>query len=565
MATPTTPGRLGQRLLEQGLVSRAQLDVALSEQRRAHRPLGEILTGLGFVDDEAITRIVAEDLGFEFLRAEDVRPDPLVLSGLDPDFVRETRSFPYALDGGELCVLMVEPDDPRRVAEVRRRFPYPLRVAVTTDAQIQKLLHDHLQKQASRVAEIIAELGTRAGQGEFPVERVTHALLVDAVHRNATDVHVEPEERVTRVRYRIDGILHSAENLPVEHTAAVISRLKILSNLDIAERRRPQDGRLRLSVDGRDVDMRVSTMPTAYGENLVARVLDRSGATLHLAGLGLSDPLQKVLQRVGTRSHGVFLVTGPTGSGKTSTLYALLGTLDAMGQKVATIEDPIECSVPLVRQSQVDPSIGYDFHAGLRSLLRQDPDVILVGEIRDHETADMCIKAAMTGHLVLSTLHTNSALGAIPRLVDIGVEPFLVGDALIGVMAQRLVRRICDGCRTAYVPTARDLAWLGAPHDPPHDPPAERLERGAGCARCGGSGFQGRTAMCEVFLPDAGLLDLLRERCDTGALQAYARQRGFRTMLDDGRRLVRERVTTIDEVLRVHSAHHLSEDERAGV
>jgi type II secretory ATPase GspE/PulE/Tfp pilus assembly ATPase PilB-like protein len=557
VTTPTVKGRLGQRLLDAGRLTQAQLDVALSEQRRVHRPLGEILVGLGFVDDDAISALVAEDLGLEFLRARDVKPDPLVLSGLDAEFVRETRSFPYGLEAGELRVLMVEPDDPNLVAQVRRRFPYPLRIAVTTEKQVQTLIRDHLQKQASRVAQIISELGARVGNAEFPVERVTHALLQDAVHRGATDVHIEPEERVTRVRYRMDGILHSTENLPAEHTAAVVSRIKILSNLDIAERRRPQDGRLRLTVDGRDVDMRVSTMPTAYGENVVARVLDRGGASLKLGALGFPEPLRNVLLKVGERPHGVFLVTGPTGSGKTSTLYALLGTLDAMGQKVATIEDPIEYSMPLVRQSQVDPSIGYGFQEGLRALLRQDPDVILVGEIRDRETGDMCIKAALTGHLVVSTLHTNSALGAIPRLVDIGIEPYLVAEALIGVLAQRLVRRICDECRTQYVPTPRELAWLGEPID--------RLERGSGCGRCGGSGYKGRIAMCELFLPDGEFPDLLRERFDSSRLRTYAHERGFREMLEDGRRLVRERATTIDEVLRVNATHHLSEDERAGV
>jgi type II secretory ATPase GspE/PulE/Tfp pilus assembly ATPase PilB-like protein len=554
---PIVQGRLGDRLIQKGLLGAAQLDVALSEQRRAHRPLGEILISLGFVKEEDITVLVAEDLGFEFLRADDVQPDPLVLSGLDPDFVRETRSFPYALEAGQLKVLMVDPDDPRRVAEVRKRFPYPLRIAVTTEKQIHKLLCSYLQKQASRVAEIIAEIGTRAGGTEFPVERVTEALLIDGVHRGATDIHIEPEERVTRVRYRMDGILHSSENLPVEHTAAVVSRIKILSNLDIAERRRPQDGRLRLAVDGRDVDMRVSTMPTAFGENIVARVLDRGGNALQLSSLGLSEPLQKILGHVGARSHGVFLVTGPTGSGKTSTLYALLGTLDAMSQKVATIEDPIEYNMPLVRQSQVDPTIGYGFHEGLRSLLRQDPDVILVGEIRDHETADMCIKAAMTGHLVLSTLHTNSALGAIPRLVDIGVEPYLVADALIGVMAQRLVRRVCEACSKEVVPTERDLAWLGAP--------IQFLRRGSGCDRCDGSGYKGRIAMCEIFLPDANLPDLLRDKRDGGVLLKHALDHGFQPMEEDGKRLVRNGATTIEEVLRVNASHHLNEAERAGI
>ncbi len=550
-------GRLGDRLLESGVIARTQLEVALGEQRRVHRPLGEILVSLGFAGDADIARLVADDLGLEFLRADDVVPDAEVVAGLDSAFVRESQAFPFALENGVLRVAMVSPDDPHKVGLVRARFPHPLDLAITTEGDIQALLADNLQVQTNRVAEIFTLMRDEDGdeRGDVPVERLTHALLLDGIHRGATDIHVEPEEHVTRVRYRVDGILQQGENLPVQATPAVISRIKVLSNLDISERRRPQDGRLRIEVDDRKIDMRVSMMPSAFGENVVLRILDSSAGSLRLSQLGISEEHQAMLQAVADRSHGVFLVTGPTGSGKTTTLYGMLGQIDAMQRKVATIEDPIEYRQPLLRQSQVDPTIGYTFHQGLRSLLRQDPDVILVGEIRDAETADMAIKAAMTGHLVFATLHTNSALGAIPRLVDIGIEQFLVEDNLIGVMGQRLVRRICKYCRTEGPPTPEEIEWLGC------EP--EALWRGEGCARCHLSGYSGRTVLVELYLPapDSEAGSTLSR--DFAPIVEAGRDAGYFAMEEEGRRLVLEGRTTVEEVMRVYRSHRLGRSERA--
>lgn len=554
--SPVVKGRLGDRLIEKGHLSDDQLAVALNEQRRAHRPLGEILISLGFCGSEDIVELVAEDMGLEFLRADDVDPDPVIVQALDPDFVREAMAFPFALDDGSLRVVMADPDDPYKVASVRARFPYPLSIAMTTERVVLELLRDHVQARASRVAEIFAGLqsGERVHVDDFPVEAVAEALLLDGVHRGATDIHIEPEERVTRVRYRIDGILQQGENLPAEATPAIISRIKILSQLDISERRRPQDGRLRLIVDEREIDMRVSIMPVVFGENAVLRILDSSAGGLRLENLGMAEHTRKALKRIVDRPHGIFLVTGPTGSGKTTTLYAMLSEIDAMHRNVATVEDPVEYRLPLLRQSQVDPSIGFDFHSGLRALLRQDPDVVLIGEIRDLETADMAVKASMTGHLVLSTLHTNTAIGAVPRLVDIGIEPYLIEDSLIAAMGQRLVRRICRACRAQVTPTQRDLDWLGGE--------VEHLWRGTGCERCDGSGFSGRTALVELFMPDDDMAEAMRRGCGLGELTELAEQTGFRSMREDGVRLVREGATTIEEVDRVHASHRLGKDER---
>ncbi len=558
--SPVVKGRLGDRLIENGSLSEEQLTLALAEQRRHHRPLGEILVSLGFSTPEDITQLVAEDLGLAFLRADDVDPDPLILAALDPGFVRQTMAFPFRLDDGTLQVVMVDPDNPQKVSDVRKRFPYPLGIAITTESELLRLIRSHLQAAHSRLSDILAEYKDvdEEGRDDFPVEQVTNAVLMDGVHRNATDIHVEPEDHVTRVRYRCDGIMQGGESLPRWATAAVVSRLKIMSHLDISERRRPQDGRLRFQVDDdSSVDMRVSIMPTQYGENVVLRILDTSGGALRLSQLGVSVELQQVLTTVANRPHGLFLVTGPTGSGKTTTLYAMLSVMDAMHRKIATVEDPIEYRLPLLRQSQVDPSIEYTFAAGLRSLLRQDPDVILIGEIRDRETADMAIKASMTGHMVLSTLHTNSAIGAIPRLVDIGIEPYLVEDALIGAMAQRLVRKVCSSCREEVEATPEELRWLGVEE--------AVLRAGKGCDRCDGSGYQGRTAIIEIFLPDNSMADAMREGAGLGELTAMAKASGFKTMGENGKELVRRGITTMEEIQRVSRGHRLTKEEREGI
>lgn len=552
--TTILKGRVGDRLLQKGLVTKEQLDVALKEQQRAHRPLGEILISLAFVSQENITRLVAEDLGCAFLSASEVDPDPLLLSALDPAFVRETLAFPVRMQNGSLLVLMVDPDDPDKVRAVRERFPYPLEIALTTEDDVLVLLSQHVRDQTARTAQVFADIAQGGAGAELPVEKLTQAVLLDGIYRAATDIHIEPDERVTRVRYRIDGILQPGENLPLGATSAVVSRVKILAGLDISERRRPQDGRIRFGFDDRYVDMRVSIMPTTDGENVVIRILDKSGTAGKLAGLGIVADQVRAMQAIAARSHGLFLVTGPTGSGKTTTLYSLLGEVDAMGRNVATIEDPVEYRLPLLRQTQIDPAIGFGFQEGLRAVLRQDPDVILVGEIRDAETADMAIKASMTGHLVFSTLHTNTSLGAIPRLVDIGIDAYLIEDALIGVLAQRLVRRVCKFCARPAELSDSDRAWLG-PHT--GSPLAA-----SGCERCRRTGYSGRTVISELFLPDDAVADAIRARADMSVLRRLALEAGMSSMAEDGKRKVRAGITTRAEVERVNKSHRLDAEER---
>ncbi|HED64839.1 MAG TPA: type II/IV secretion system protein [Planctomycetes bacterium] len=549
-------GRIGDRLIDRGVLTEEQLGVALREQKRFHRPLGEILLSLGFVSESDIAALVAQDLGIELLEPQDIQPDPLVVSQVDAAFVRETMAFPYRIEDGVLHVVMANPDDSVARAVLRERFSQPIVAAIMTSADIHALIHSHLSTTTTLVANLLASLDG-VSPDAFPIEEIVEAVIADGIHRGATDIHIEPEERVTRVRYRVDGILQGGENLPTSITSPIISRIKVLSHLDIAERRRPQDGRMRMHLDDRRFDMRVSLMPSNNGENVVLRVLDGSSGVPNLARLGISDTHQKVLRNVISRSHGLFLVTGPTGSGKTTTLYSLLAEIDAVHRKVATVEDPIEYQLPLLRQTQVDPSIGFDFGSGLRSLLRQDPDVILVGEIRDAETADMAIKAAMTGHLVFSTLHTNSAIGAFPRLVDMGIEPFLLEDAVIGTMSQRLLRRICTTCKQEAPPSEKELAWLGGE--------VGMLQRGAGCERCEGRGFRGRISAVEMFLPEPELLADLRNGVALDAVEAKAAAGGFRSLEEDGKRLVRAGITTMDEVLRVSRGIRLTRDERESI
>ncbi len=547
--------RLGDLLQERGIVSAAQLDIALLEQRRAYRPLGAILISLGFVQQRELAQLLSEQMGIPLIDRGSLAPDPLVLAAVDLAFVRETGALPIGMQGDVLQVAMVDPLDLPKVALVRERFPMPLAFAAITEDDLFELAREYLATAPSRVAEILgaAELGRDELQGT-PIEALSAALIEDGIRRGATDVHIEPEENVARVRYRIDGMLQPGESLPRALTDAVLSRIKILARLDISERRRPQDGRMRIEVDRQRYELRVSSRPVADGENLVLRVLDRSSGSKPLENLGFAADVAAALQTVAQRPHGLFLVTGPTGSGKSTTLYSLLGCVDAMHRNVATIEDPIEYRMPLVRQSQVDNAVGFGFQEGLRALLRQDPDVILVGEVRDAETASMAVRASMTGHLVLTTLHTNDAIGAIPRLCDLGVEPYLLEDSLIGVLAQRLVRRLCSGCSVPGEPTHEEALWLG--------PVSVGLRRARGCPRCNESGYSGRIAMSELFLPDDTMEHALREGTDLPSLRRLAAASGFRGIEHDGRRLVGAGLTSREEVERTCRSHRFTRAER---
>ncbi len=578
MADPQTSGapepssapriRIGDELQRRGLLTATQLQVALGEQKRIHRPLGEIVVSLGFVRSIDTARILSEQLGLPIVGPDDVEPEEMILESLDRQLVREARAFPISISAGTLTVAMVDPSDPKAIALVRGAYPYPLSIVMVTADDLETLLRRHRSGGvSSEVANIIAR--GMAAEDDRRIAELAEAVITDGIRRGATDVHVQPEELLTRIRYRIDGVLTSADSLPTEVSDAVVSRMKISARLDISERRRPQDGRIRMIVDGREVDLRMSVMPNVHGENVVLRVLDRSSGVPPLEDLGIDPKAARDLSELAQRPHGLFLVTGPTGSGKTTTLYALLSRVDSIKRNVATIEDPVEYSMPLIRQSQVDSGVGYGFHEGLRALLRQDPDVILVGEIRDEVTADMAIKAAMTGHLVLATLHTTDALGAIPRLIDLGVPSYILEDTLLAVMGQRLVRELCTRCSVdlteeheEYESTKR---WLGGD--------LAGVKAAVGCPSCDGAGYLGRIALSEVFLPSAATRPQIRRAANTSAdgesggnsLEAAALADGFRDLGQDAADKVRAGRTTLTEVLRVHTpAESAGDDEGSG-
>ncbi len=568
-STPPEPSsapriRIGDELQRRGLLTATQLQVALGEQKRIHRPLGEIVVSLGFVRSIDTARILSEQLGLPIVGPDDIEPEELILASLDRELVRKARAFPISISAGTLTVAMVDPSDPKAIALVRGAFPYPLSIVMVTADDLETLLRRYSGGGvSSEVATIIAR--GMAAEDDRRIAELAEAVITDGIRRGATDVHVQPEEFLTRIRYRIDGVLTSAESLPTEVSDAVVSRMKISARLDISERRRPQDGRIRMVVDGREVDLRMSVMPNVHGENVVLRVLDRASGVPPLEELGIDPKAAKDLSELAQRPHGLFLVTGPTGSGKTTTLYALLSRVDSIKRNVATIEDPVEYSMPLIRQSQVDSAVGYGFHEGLRALLRQDPDVILVGEIRDEVTADMAIKAAMTGHLVLATLHTTDALGAIPRLIDLGVPSYILEDTLLAVMGQRLVRQLCTRCCVDIAPEHEEYEttkrWLGGD--------LTGVKAAVGCSGCDGSGFLGRIALSEVFLPSPATRPQIRRAAhmDDGpgstamSLEDAALADGFRDLGEDAADKVRAGRTTLIEVLRVHTPSGLIEDE----
>lgn len=544
----TTPKRkrLGEALIERGLLTSRQLQIALEEQKQAHRPVGEMLVSLGFVRPRDVAQIMAEELGLKLVDPRTVRPDTDLIAALDEGLVRSTKALPVARVEGGLRVLMVDPSDPAKLSTLRQFFHCDIEVEMITEEDFSRLVRECFNGRS----------GPASGEDveNRPVEQVTESILVDGIRRGATDIHFHPEESVTRVRYRLDGILKQVDVIPRAITNAVTSRIKILSQLDISEKRLPQDGRARLLVDNRQVDLRVSTMPCAHGESVVLRVLDRSSGSVPLLELGFAEDVTAELKRIADRPHGLFLVTGPTGSGKTTTLYSVLAHVDAITRNVTTIEDPIESNLPFIRQSQVDTGIGFTFDRGLRALLRQDPDVILLGEIRDQETAGMAIKASMTGHLVFSTLHTNTAIGAVSRLADMGVAPYLVEDALVASLGQRLVRRVCGACAAWGAPTDVEQEWLQGRLD--------RVPRPVGCERCNDSGYAGRSVISELFVPDDETAALIRRGANASTITEAALASGYRELVDDGFDKVAAGSTTVEEVQRLGAGHKLDKGQR---
>ena len=548
-----------EQWVAEGLVTAAQLAQAQAEAARTGQPVRQVLVKSKILDPEALAGWLSRALGLPRVELKSYLVDSAVLELVPESLARKHRVMPIFKLGKTLTVATADPLNLTALDEIRLRTGLTVEPVIATEAEILHALTEYYGAKG-QLGELVSDLtqeklGLHPGQApelkrlqdlveDPPIVQLVNLLLTDAMRARASDIHLEPEKERLRVRFRVDGVLREFTTLPKHLEPAVLSRVKILANLDIAERRKPQDGRFRVVVEGHDVDIRVSVMPSLEGETEVLRLLDAAGAQMGLDHLGMDPALLATYRGLLERAWGMVLVTGPTGSGKTTTLYASLATLNATARNLVTIEDPVEYRLPGVRQIPVNPSAGLTFATGLRSILRQDPDIIMVGEIRDRETAEMAIQAALTGHLVFSTLHTNDAPTAITRLIDMGIEPFLVASSLIGVVAQRLVRTLCPDCQGPDPAQAEVATRLGVPADGP-------WRRGRGCRQCGQSGYRGRVGIFEVMVMNEALGRLAMSKTSLAELRTQALAGGMRTLRQDGCAKAAAGVTTLDEVLRV--------------
>jgi general secretion pathway protein E len=553
--------RLGPALIGSGAVDQRTLERARRVASETGGRLDRVLTQLGLVSERGLAEALAQLVAAPIVAPTDYPDSALFVDRLKARFLRKAHALPIADDGDGVVLAMVDPLDRFVVAAIAAALGRAVRIAVAVPIEIDAAF-ERLYAEPDSDVDLTAPIEEpQAGlsdddadrlrdlASEAPVIRLVNQLIARAVETQASDVHIEPFEDRLRVRYRYDGVLHEIDPPPFRLQAAIVSRIKIMARLDIAERRLPQDGRLRLAVRGHEIDFRVSTVPSLYGESIVLRVLDRSSVDLDYARLGLPDDIIQGLQNALDLPNGMVLVTGPTGSGKTTTLYTGLLRLNSIARNIITVEDPIEYQLDGINQIQVKPHIGLDFVNLLRSILRQDPDVIMIGEIRDLETAQIAVQAALTGHLVLSTLHTNSAAATVTRLRDMGVEDYLIAATLKGVLAQRLVRRLCPRCKTADPMPAMLIERFGLDRLTPnaaHLP----LYRAVGCPECRGSGYRGRRAISELLLPSRDIDRLIFERADHNAIERAAIAHGMRAIFDAGLLAVLDGDTTVEEVVR---------------
>lgn len=540
--------KLGEILIEQGIITPQQLRIALEEQKRTKEKLGQVLERLGLVTREELVRALGDQAGIPYVDLAKVHVDPQVLDLVPEEVARALKVLPIGLKDSILLVVMSDPHDIRVIDQLRRLTGLGIEPMVAEEERILRAIDAYYKTAVAdeeRLEEVIKEalLEKESKETTPPIVRIVNSILVRALREGATDIHIEPQEKVIRVRYRIDGILHLGLTLPLKIYSPVLTRIKVMADLDITETRIPQDGGFRFDFGVKTVDLRVSTYPTVFGESVVIRVLEKSSILIGLDQLGFSEENLRTIRSLTDKPYGIFVVTGPTGSGKTTTLYALLLEMDALHKSIMTVEDPVEYRIPFIKQSQVNERAGFTFARALRAILRHDPDVILVGEMRDQETAEMAFRAAMTGHLVLTTLHANTAPAAIPRLLNMGIDPNIVATSLLAVQAQRLVRRICDGCRVPYRPSEEELLRFGVPHLA-----GKTLYRGEGCEKCKGTGYKGRTGIHEILVitPEVGAL--IARGATAQEIQKAA---GLKTMREDGIEKALKGITTLEEVVRV--------------
>lgn len=558
---------LGELCIARGLITTDQLNAALEYQaERGHRKLlGEILVELDILSEQDVMELLAEEYGLPFVTNTARIADPKVVELLPREFLEEHKVLPMFLVRGVLTVAIAEPSNLFLIEEVERITGYEVQIVAATATEIESAHRAYLpaanvfviddiyedidDADFSVIEKQVTELSDlEEVAGRSPVVKLVNYIIYQAVQDGASDIHVEPDDHRLRVRYRVDGRLYERLAPPYKMHAAIVSRIKIMSNQDISERRVPQDGDIHVMMDGRPIDLRVSTMPGKFGEKVVIRIIDNRNATVSLDKLGFSQVMLESWKNVINQANGVVLVTGPTGSGKSTTLYSCLNLINSEQVNISTVEDPIEANITGINQSQVNEKAGFTFATALRALLRQDPDIMMVGEIRDAETAGIVTQAALTGHLVFSTLHTNDAPSAITRLANIGIEPYLIAATLRGILAQRLVRKICPNCKSPYEPDRLLLEAVEA-----FAGPCDVLYRGAGCSRCRGTGFAGRIGVFELLVPDESLLGAIAHGANLQELRETLTKNGFVTLRSDGMGKVRAGLTTAEEVFFVTS------------
>jgi len=561
-----TRRKLGEILLEEGFIDEEKLNKALEEAQKSGKSLGDILLELKYINDYQLAKALSIQLGFAFKSLKDIKVDPEVTKLINMTKIKQDMILPLYKENNKLYVAIVDPRNITALDDIKLIAKTQIEPVIVPKSEffefIEKLT---LSKETE---ELLAEVQWVKEEEQPPQEptedvteeggtiaRLVNGILIDAVTKGASDIHMEPLEKEFRIRYRIDGILHEAQRIPKNLQASIISRVKIISNMDIAERRIPQDGRIKMVVKGQTYDFRVSTLPGIFGEKVVLRILGRSEIGLSLESLGFSEHNYQRYVKMLRSPYGIILVTGPTGSGKSTTLYASLNMINSPDINIITVEDPVEYQLPGIHQVQVNPKAGLTFASALRSILRQDPDVVLVGEIRDEETARIAIQAALTGHLVLSTLHTNDAPSAVTRLIDMGIEPFLIASSLLGAVAQRLVRKICPQCKTPYKPTKEEIEVLK------NNLPNEEIDfdnlvlyKGSGCSFCNNKGYKGRTAIHEIMLLDDEIREQILKKVSKDTIRDLARKKGMTTLREDGLQKVLAGITTIEEVMRVTAA-----------
>lgn len=554
------PGRIGERLVSMGIITEDQLNVALQEKKVSGKLLGEIMVDLGFIDAETLSTFLAEITGFEVFDPKNTLFDGEALDLIDKATAVKYHLLPVSLKDKVAVVAMSDPYDVVAMDTLRRYLPKDvvLKPVVCTPTILSDAI-DAAYGYASSINGILAELEEGAETVpdlttldeeqaySHPIVRLVNALVYEAVKLGVSDLHFEPEENFVRLRYRKDGVLFTAQILHKQHWSSMAQRIKIISQMNIADKLSPQDGRFSINIGGKEADFRVSSLPTVHGENIVLRVLDQSESIMPMSALGFSDLNRDLIKKSQSRPEGIIIVTGPTGSGKTTSLYSMLNEINDVEVNIQTLEDPVEYSLPMIRQTHVREGV-LEFADGIKALLRQDPDIIFIGEIRDGETAQMALKAAMTGHQVYTTLHTNDSFGAIPRLFDLGLKPGMVAGAIVSVFAQRLVRRVCGDCKQSYTASADECELLGVD---PSDPPTIFKAKQGGCRACNGMGYKGRTAVVEILFFDEDLDELLARGVSKAELKTLAVEKGFKSMRDDGMLKILEGVTTFEALAKV--------------